>query len=321
MAQTNQATKPANPVLEMLAKREAAIFIALIVISAGISLVAPQFLTAKNMYLVSRQISFVAIVALGELFVILTGGIDLSVGSTVGLSGMITGVALAAGVHPIFALPIGVLSGMLIGMFNGSVIAYVGITPFIVSLGALSMGRGLSLILTKGNPIIEMPSSFFFLAQSDLFGIPTPVIIAAIIAGIVHVTLTYTAFERRIYAIGGNEQATALSGVDVKMIKLKIYAICGLLAGIVGVLLVARFNSAQPATGKGWELDAIASAVIGGTSLSGGVGTVLGLLIGATVMGVIRNGLVLMQVSAYWQDFIIGGIIVLAAVIDRIKNK
>lgn len=321
MAQTNQATKPANPVLEMLAKREAAIFIALIVISAGISLVAPQFLTAKNMYLVSRQISFVAIVALGELFVILTGGIDLSVGSTVGLSGMITGVALAAGVHPIFALPIGVLSGMLIGMFNGSAIAYVGITPFIVSLGALSMGRGLSLILTKGNPIIEMPSSFFFLAQSDLFGIPTPVIIAAIIAGIVHVTLTYTAFGRRIYAIGGNEQATALSGVDVKMIKLKIYAICGLLAGIVGVLLVARFNSAQPATGKGWELDAIASAVIGGTSLSGGVGTVLGLLIGATVMGVIRNGLVLMQVSAYWQDFIIGGIIVLAAVIDRIKNK
>lgn len=321
MAQTNQATKPANPVLEMLAKREAAIFIALIVISAGISLVAPQFLTAKNMYLVSRQISFVAIVALGELFVILTGGIDLSVGSTVGLSGMITGVALAAGVHPIFALPIGVLSGMLIGMFNGSVIAYVGITPFIVSLGALSMGRGLSLILTKGNPIIEMPSSFFFLAQSDLLGIPTPVIIAAIIAGIVHVTLTYTAFGRRIYAIGGNEQATALSGVDVKMIKLKIYAICGLLAGIVGVLLVARFNSAQPATGKGWELDAIASAVIGGTSLSGGVGTVLGLLIGATVMGVIRNGLVLMQVSAYWQDFIIGGIIVLAAVIDRIKNK
>ena len=321
MAQTNQATKPANPVLEILAKREAAIFIALIVISAGISLMAPQFLTAKNMYLVSRQISFVAIVALGELFVILTGGIDLSVGSTVGLSGMITGVVLAAGVHPIFALPIGVLSGMLIGMFNGSVIAYVGITPFIVSLGALSMGRGLSLILTKGNPIIEMPSSFFFLAQSDLLGIPTPVIIAAIIAIIVHVTLTYTAFGRRIYAIGGNEQATALSGVDVKMIKLKIYAICGLLAGIVGVLLVARFNSAQPATGKGWELDAIASAVIGGTSLNGGVGTVLGLLIGATVMGVIRNGLVLMQVSAYWQDFIIGGIIVLAAVIDRIKNK
>ena len=321
MAQTNQATKPANPVLEILAKREAAIFIALIVISAGISLVAPQFLTAKNMYLVSRQISFVAIVALGELFVILTGGIDLSVGSTVGLSGMITGVVLAAGVHPIFALPIGVLSGMLIGMFNGSVIAYVGITPFIVSLGALSMGRGLSLILTKGNPIIDMPSSFFFLAQSDLLGIPTPVIIAAIIAIIVHVTLTYTAFGRRIYAIGGNEQATALSGVDVKMIKLKIYAICGLLAGVVGVLLVARFNSAQPATGKGWELDAIASAVIGGTSLSGGVGTVLGLLIGATVMGVIRNGLVLMQVSAYWQDFIIGGIIVLAAVIDRIKNK
>lgn len=320
MAQTT-TTKRTNPVIEILAQREAAIFIALILISLFIALMAPQFRTTKNIYLVSRQISFVAIVALGELFVILTSGIDLSVGSTVGLTGMITGLALAAGIHPIFALPIGVLSGVLIGIFNGAVIAYVGITPFIVTLGALSMGRGLSLVLTKGNPIIEMPNTFFFLAQSDVLGIPTPVIIAAIIAAIVHVILTYTAFGRRIYAIGGNEQATALSGVDVKKIKLMIYAICGLMAGIVGVLLVARFNSAQPATGKGWELDAIASTVIGGTSLSGGVGTVLGVLIGATIMGVIRNGLVLMQVSAYWQDFIIGGIIVLAAVVDRIKNK
>ncbi|GAK52385.1 transporter [Candidatus Moduliflexus flocculans] len=316
-----QTTKSKNPVLEILAQREAAIFIALILISLFIALMAPQFRTTKNIYLVSRQISFVAIVALGELFVILTSGIDLSVGSTVGLTGMITGLALAAGIPPIIALPIGVLAGVLIGIFNGAVIAYVGITPFIVTLGALSMGRGLSLVLTKGNPIIEMPSSFFFLAQSDIFGIPMPVIIAIIIAAIVHVILTYTAFGRRIYAIGGNEQATALSGVDVKKIKLMIYAICGLMAGIVGVLLVARFNSAQPATGKGWELDAIASTVIGGTSLSGGVGTVLGVLIGATIMGVIRNGLVLMQVSAYWQDFIIGGIIVLAAVVDRIKNK
>lgn len=320
MARTTTTTRT-NPVIEILAQREAAIFIALIIISVFISIMAPQFRTTKNLYLVSRQISFVAIVALGELFVILTSGIDLSVGSTVGLSGMIAGMALAAGIPPIIALPIGIASGMLIGLFNGSVIAYVGITPFIVTLGALSMGRGLSLVLTKGNPIIEMPNTFFFLAQSDVLGVPTPVIIAAIIAAIVHVVLTYTAFGRRIYAIGGNEQATALSGVDVKKIKLMIYAICGLMAGIVGVLLVARFNSAQPATGKGWELDAIASTVIGGTSLSGGVGTVPGVLIGATIMGVIRNGLVLMQVSAYWQDFIIGGIIVLAAVVDRIKNK
>ena len=321
MAQTTQTTKPTNLVTTILAQREAAIFIALILISLFIAIMAPQFRTAKNLYLVSRQISFVAIVALGELFVILTSGIDLSVGSTIGLSGMIAGVALAAHVPPIIALPIGVLSGMLIGMFNGAVIAYVGITPFIVTLGALSMGRGLSLIPTKGNPIIEIPTSFFFLAQSDLLGVPMPVIIAAILAAIVHVVLTYTAFGRRIYAIGGNEQATALSGVDVKKIKLMIYAICGLMAGIVGVLLVARFNSAQPSTGKGWELDAIASTVIGGTSLSGGVGTVTGVLIGATIMGIIRNGLVLMQVSPYWQDFIIGGIIVLAAVVDRIKNK
>ncbi len=321
MAQTTQTTKRTNPVLEILAQREAAIFIALILISVLIAIMAPQFRTAKNLYLISRQISFVAIVALGELFIILTSGIDLSIGSTVGLSGMIAGVALAAGIHPIFALPIGILTGMAIGVFNGAVIAYGRITPFIVTLGTMSMGRSLSLVLTKGNPIIEIPNNFFFLAQSDVFGIPTPVIIAAVIAIIVHTVLTYTAFGRRIYAIGGNEQATALSGIDVKKVKLSIYAICGLMAGIVGILLVARFNSAQPATGKGWEMDAIASTVIGGTSLSGGVGTVLGVLIGAVIMGVIRNGLVLMQVSAYWQDFIIGGIIVLAAVVDRIKNK
>lgn len=318
---TMKETQKRNILMEILSKRESAIFIALIVISLFITISAPRFATGRNLYLVSRQISFVAIVALGELFVILTAGIDLSVGSNVGFSGVIAGIALAAGLPPIFALPVGLIAGLAVGLFNGAVIAYVGITPFIVTLGMLSMARGMVWGITKGNPITEIPESFFFLAQGDFFGIPSSVIIMFLLAMIVHIVLTYTAFGRRIYAIGGNEEATALSGINVKRIKLFVYGISGLLSAVTGVLLVARFYSAQPSTGKGWELDAIAATVIGGTSLMGGVGSVLGVLIGAAIMGVIRNGLVLMKVSVYWQDFIIGAIIVLAAVIDRLKNK
>ncbi len=314
-------TKQRNLLFVILSKRESAIFIALIAIAVFITIFAPRFATSRNLYLVSRQISFVAIVAMGELFVILTSGIDLSVGSNVGFSGIIAGLALAAGVPPIFALPIGLLAGMGVGFFNGTVIAYVGITPFIVTLGMLSMARGMVWGLTKGNPITEIPDTFFFLAEGDFLGIPASVIIMIVLAVVVHVVLTYTAFGRRIYAIGGNEEATALSGIDVKKIKVGVYCISGLMSAVSGILLIARFYSAQPSTGTGWELDAIASAVIGGTSLMGGVGSVLGVLIGATIMGVIRNGLVLMKVSVYWQDFIIGSIIVLAAVIDRMKNK
>ncbi len=313
--------KKSNLLLTIFAKRESAIFIALLAIAAFITFFAPRFATSRNLYLVSRQISFVAIVALGELFVILTAGIDLSVGSNVGFSGIMAGIALAAGIPPIYALPLGLLAGMAVGLFNGAMVAYVGITPFIVTLGMLSMARGMVLGFTKGEVITEIPDTFFFLAEGDFLGIPNPVIIMAVIAVIVHIVLTYTAFGRRIYAIGGNEEATALSGIDVKKIKMAVYGISGLLAAVSGVVLIGRFYSAQPSSGRGWELDVIAAAVIGGTSLMGGVGSVLGVLIGATIMGVIRNGLVLMKVSAYWQNFIIGAIIVLAAIVDRIKNR
>jgi ribose transport system permease protein len=313
--------KKQNIVIDIIAKRESAIFFALIIIVLFIWVQAPHFLSSKNLFLVSRQISFVAIVALGELFVILSAGIDLSVGSIMGLSGVIAGIALAANIPVMLALPLGVLTGIVIGLINGVLIAYIGITPFIVTLGMLSMARGVIWVLTKGNPITAIPDSFFFIAQGDFWGIPAPVIIAIILALIVHIVLTYTAFGRRVFAIGGNEEATALSGIDVKKIKLMIYGISGIMCSFVGIILIARFYSAQPATGEGWELDAIAASVIGGTSLMGGVGSVLGVLIGATIMGVIRNGLVLLKVSVYWQQLVIGAIIVLAAVIDRLKNK
>jgi ribose/xylose/arabinose/galactoside ABC-type transport system permease subunit len=305
----------------LLRRRESANLLALVIIMAVIGATAPNFLSGGNLYLVSRQISFVAIVAFGELFVILTGGIDLSVGSLMALAGMAAAWAMKAGVPPPLAVAAGLAVGLAMGGVNGALISYVKIAPFIVTLGMLSLASGLVLGITKGWPITEIPASFLPIAQGSFLGLPVPVWIALAIAVAAHVALTYTAFGRRTYAIGGNEQATFLSGIDVRRIKFALYMISAATASVAGIILVARFNSAQADTGKGWELDAIAAAVIGGTSLAGGSGSVLGVAIGACIMGVIKNGLVLMRVSSYWQTAIIGIIIVLAAVLDRVKSR
>jgi ribose transport system permease protein len=302
-------------------RRESAILAALIALVVAIGAVERNFVSGSNLYLVSRQISFVAIVALGELFVILHGGIDLSVGSIMALAGMVAGYAMKIGVAPPLAVVLGTAAGLVMGAINGALIAYVRIAPFIVTLGMLSFASGLVLGLTKGWPITEIPPSFGPIAQGSFLAVPVPVWIALALAAVAHVVLTHTAFGRRTYAIGGNEQATFLSGVDVRRVKFALYAISAGCASLAGIVLVARFSSAQADTGRGWELDAIAAAVIGGTSLSGGAGSVLGVLIGACIMGVIKNGLVLMHVSSYWQTAIIGVVIVLAVVLDRAKRR
>jgi ribose/xylose/arabinose/galactoside ABC-type transport system permease subunit len=308
-------------VAHVVRRRESAILLALLVIMAVIGSVEPNFVTGSNLYLVSRQISFVAIVALGELFVILHGGIDLSVGSIMTLAGMVAGFCMKVDLPPVMAVVLGTGAGLAMGAINGALISFVRIAPFIVTLGMLSFASGVVLGLTKGWPITDIPSSFLPVAQGSFLGLPIPVWITLVMAAVAHVALTSTAFGRRIYAIGGNEQATFLSGVNVRRIKFGLYLISAGCASIAGIVLVARFNSAQADTGKGWELDAIAAAVIGGTSLSGGSGSVLGVLIGACIMGVIKNGLVLMRVSSYWQTAIIGVIIVLAVVLDRAKRR
>jgi ribose transport system permease protein len=255
------------------------------------------------------------------LFVILTGGIDLSVGSIMGLAGVISALAMA-GQQPIwFSVLLGLITGIACGLLNGVLISYVRIAPFIVTLGMQSFARGIILIITKGWPVTNIPKPFLVVGQGDFLALPIPLWMTIFLGLIAHFLLSRTTFGRRTYAIGGNEQATFLSGINVKKIKVFLYMISGLMSAVVGIILVARFNSAQADTGTGWELDAIAAAVIGGTSLSGGSGSILGVIIGAAIMGVIRNGLVLMRVSAYWQTAVIGVIIVLAAVLDRIKNK
>ena len=307
--------------LSLLKKKESAIFLALLGIMGLITIFAPKFASGRNLYLVTRQISYVAIVAYGVFFVILTGGIDLSVGSVLGLSGVTAGMAMAAGSPPLLAAVVGMLTGIAAGLVNGALVAYVGVAPFIVTLGMMSMARGLIWVLTKGWPITEIPESFVARGQGSFLGIPFPVFIMLVVAAVSYIIFSRTTFGRRLLAIGGNEEATALSGINVRRVKFMVYGLSGLLSSLSGILLVARFSSAQSTSGEGWELDAIAAAVIGGTSLAGGEGSVVGILIGAAIMGVIRNGLVLMKVSTYWQTLIIGAIIVLAAIIDVLKNR
>jgi ribose transport system permease protein len=310
-----------NIVQTILRKREAGIVLALLLMSLAITAVAPRFASGQNFYLLSRQISLLAIVAMGEFFTILTGGIDLSVGSLIGVSGITCGLALAAGVPPLLAILIGLATGFCAGLLSGWLVSYAGLTPFIPTLGMLSMARGVIWVITKGWPITDIPKQFLFIGRGDVLGIPFPVIIMFVLGIAAHVVLRYTVLGRRIFAIGGNEQATFLSGIDVKKIKFFVYGISGFFAAVTGIIMVARFDSAQAAMGTGWELDAIASAVIGGASLTGGAGSMMGVFIGATIIGVIQNGLVLMKVSAYWQTLIIGAIIILAATLDRLKNK
>jgi ribose transport system permease protein len=275
-------------------------------------------------------VAYTAIVALGVFFVILTSGIDLSIGATASLAGVMCGWAMSAappsflptlGWAPYLAVAIGLLAGALVGAFNAGVVSYMGVTPFIVTLGSMGMARGIVLVLTRGETIRGIPEGFINCGVADVLGIPVPVIVLLVIAICAHVVLMYTAFGRRLYAVGGNEEATRLSGINVKRITFLAYTIAGVLSSVTGILYIARFRSAQANAGLGMEMDAIAAAVIGGTSLMGGEGSVVGVLIGAMVMGVIRNGLVLMDVSSYWQDFIIGAIIVLAAILDKIRTR
>jgi ribose transport system permease protein len=310
----------------LLRKKEAGIFLALLGLMALLTCLNSDFATLGNLTEVCRQVAYIAIVALGVFFVILTGGIDLSIGATVALAGVMCGWVMATKEHrylpllewwPCVAVAFGLLAGALVGTFNAAVVCYLGVTPFIVTLATMSMAKGLVLVLTGGEALRGIPAGFAEVGGWILF----PIIVLLLAAIVSHVGLTYTALGRRLYAVGGNEEATRLSGINVRRVKFFAYVVSGVLSSITGILYVAKFNSAQADPSKGIELDAIAAAVIGGTSLMGGEGSVLGVLIGAMIMGVIRNGLVLTKVSSFWQELIIGAVIVLAAILDVWRSK
>lgn len=288
----------------------------LVGLCAVLWILTPHFLTVSNLLNVAQQTSINAIIAVGLTFVIISGGIDLSVGSLVAFSGVVLASLLQRGLPLPVALAGGLLTGLGCGLANGLLISLGRLPPFIATLGLMSVARGGALLYTDGRPISGFGENFRWLATAEVGFVPVPVLIMIAVYAIAHVALNRTKFGRYAFAIGGNEEAALLSGVRVRLYKTMIYGVGGLLSALAAILLTARLNSAQPIAGINYELDAIAATVIGGTSLMGGQGSVLGTLIGALIMGVLRNGLNLLGVSSFIQQLVIGAVIILAVLMD-----
>ena len=296
--------------------------IALIILMAVITIINSNFLTANNLLNLLLQVTSNALIAFGMTFVILTGGIDLSVGSILALSSALTAGLLGSGMPVTLAILISLILGCILGMMNGLLISYGKLAPFIVTLATMTIFRGATLVYTNGNPITKGLSDTFlfqFLGQGYIVGIPFPVIIMFIVFIVLYVLIHKTAFGKSVYAIGGNEKAAYISGVKLNKVKIIIYSISGIMASISGLIITSRLSSAQPTAGASYEMDAIAAVVLGGTSLSGGKGRILGTLIGALIIGVLNNGLNIIGVSAFWQQVVKGVVILIAVLIDRFK--
>jgi ribose transport system permease protein len=301
--------------------RQFGTLLGLVSLSVVLWILTPHFLTVSNLLNVLEQSAINAIVAAGMTFVIISGGIDLSVGSVLALAGIVLASLLQAGVGLPIALTVALASAAICGLLNGLFVTLGRLPPFIATLGMMSVARGLALIWAEGRPISGFSESFRLMATGRPLGIPAPVLITLVVYAIAHVALAHSVFGRSIYAIGGNEEASRLSGVPVRFHKVGAYVVCGLTSGVAAVVLTARLNSAQPTAGIMYELDAIAATVIGGTSLFGGEGTLLGALIGALIMGVLRNGLNLLNVSSFVQQFVIGVVIIAAVLIDTALKR
>ncbi|AZN35696.1 ABC transporter permease subunit [Iodobacter ciconiae] len=297
--------------------------LALLLISGVLSVMSRDFLTVNNLLNVLRQVSINALIAFGMTFVILLGGIDLSVGAVLALSSVAIASMMAAGVDPVLATLFGVLAGAALGAVNGVIISRGKVAPFIATLGTMTIFRGLALVASDGRPITGFNSDFFSMLGAGYIAnlIPVPVVTTLIAFAVLWFLLKKTVFGRHVYAVGGNEEASLISGVKVNRVKLWVYTLSGGLSALAGVILTSRLNSAQPNAGMGYELDAIAAVVLGGTSLSGGRGWIVGTLIGAVLIGVLNNGLNLLSVSSFYQQVIKGSVILLAVLLDRSAKK
>jgi putative xylitol transport system permease protein len=306
------------------------IFLALVLLCFVLALISENFLTTRNILNVLRQTSINGILAIGMTFVILTRGIDLSVGSVAALAGVVAASLattssagmVAGGPYPaVIAILAGLAAGMACGSISGAIVARFSVPAFVVTLGMLSAARGLTLIYAGGRPIPNLTEEFRWIGTGSIWGIPVPIFLLLGTFAIAHFVLTQTRFGRHVYAVGGNPHAAKVSGLPVRKIRFSVYVIAGALAGLAGMVLAARTGSGLPQAGIAYELDAIAAVVIGGTSLAGGVGRVTGTLIGALLIGVMNNGLDLLGVESYYQQVIKGILIVAAVMLDQSKNK
>ncbi|MFU0789166.1 ABC transporter permease subunit [Cerasibacillus sp. JNUCC 74] len=291
----------------------------LILITAVLGVMSENFFTLNNLFNLLRQVSVNALIAFGMTFVILTAGIDLSVGSILALGSALTAGMLVNGIDPLLAVLIGLFIGLVLGAVNGLIITKGKVAPFIATLATMTIFRGATLVYTDGKPITGLSDSFMFemIGRGYVFGIPFPAILMIIVFAILFFVLRNTVFGRQVYAIGGNEEASILSGIKAERVKIWVYSLTGMLSVLAGIIITSRLDSAQPTAGTMYELDAIAAVVIGGTSLSGGKGRIVGTLIGALIIGVIDNGLNLLNVSSFYQQIVKGGVILLAVLLDR----
>lgn len=311
--QTSSPT-PSGPRINL---RDAGTFFGLVLIFAVFAVLNPVFLTAPNLINILQQSSINACIALGMTFVIISGGIDLSVGPTAAVSAIVGATLMIAGVPIPLAVMGAIATGMACGLFNGTLVAIAGLQPFIVTLGGLSLYRALALIFTGGNPIFGIPTEFRDAINGMVLGVPVPVIVVALIAVILWVVLNRSPLGEYILAVGGNPEAARIAGVPVARTKITVYVLSGGLAAVAALILTGRLGAADPTMGNLWELDAIAAAAIGGASLMGGKGSVVGTLMGAVILGGLRNGLTLMNVQAFYQLLATGIIILVAMLIDR----
>lgn len=305
--------------------------IALLALCTILTIMSDKFFTLENGWNIMRQISINVCISIGMTLVILTKGIDLSVGSILGFTGAVTAGLLKYGIEvtnldsyigfTVFgAILSGIIIGCLLGIFSGWMITRFKVPPFVATLAMLTIARGATMLWTGGLPITGLGSNFDFIGTGWFAGIPMPVWITSILVIIAVVVTKKTQFGRHVYAIGGNESAARLSGININKIKIYVYATAGVLAAIGGIILTSRLDSAQPNAGTSYELDSIAAVVIGGTSLSGGRGTIMGTVQGALIIGVLNSGLVLLNVSPFWQQIIKGLVILLAVIMDRLNH-
>jgi ribose transport system permease protein len=295
--------------------------LSLIILFVGLSIASPHFLTQTNLSSVVRQTAVINIMALGMTLVIIAGGIDLSVGAILAMGGLLGTMAMEQGYPIPVGVFIGIVAGLAWGLVNGMLTTRLAIAPFIVTLGTLGIVRGLTLIISNGLPVHRIPQSFSYLGEGNLLGVPFVLWILVVCAGVTHVILEHTRLGRYAFAIGSNPDAALYAGIPVAFHTTAVYAICGMLTGLAGMIEASRLMTGQPTAGQGYELQVIAAVVIGGGSLRGGEGSVIGTLIGAFIMGLLSNGSDLLGISPYLQQAIIGAVIILAVTVDELRKR
>lgn len=298
------------------------VLVALIMLIAGLAFATDNFLSSYNVSVVMRQAAFVGLVALGQTLVLLVGGIDLSVGAAAGLSSIVGAIALTQwGIHPYLIIPFTMIFGFLLGALNGIFVAGLRLNPFIVTLATWEIFAGFTLVITKGYPIRPLGEQFQIFGKGEIFGVPLPVIIFAVMAIILIWMLSQTRFGRNIFAVGGNRDAAVLAGIRVRWVEFVAFGLAGMLSALAGILFASRMDAGQPSVGEGWLMGAITAAILGGTSLRGGQGSIIGTVLGAVLLAVLANGTVLLNVSGFWQRVIVGSVVLVAILVDLLRRR